>query len=119
MSPIARSLTNALLEHHHATCEPHGGRSVIVDRFVIVYSDLCTRAGLPGLERGIGRYLQEVAEWCQENEWPPLNSLAVNKDSRLPGDNYDVAPGCSLSNWQTEAERTILFRGYPTLLNET
>jgi hypothetical protein len=39
--------------------------------------------------------------------------LAVNQDSRIPGDNYDVAPGCSLFGWPGEAEPCITFGGYP------
>jgi hypothetical protein len=113
MSPIARALTRVLLEHHGEVCVGHPFRPPIIDRCVITYGDLCRRAGYPGIERGVGRYLQEVAAWCAERGWPPLNSLAVNQDTRIPGDNYDVAPGCSLLGWPGEVEHCITFGGYP------
>lgn len=113
MTPIARALTYALLEHHRDVCVPHTFRPPIIDQCLITYGDLCERAGQSGIARSVGRFLQEVAEWCAQNGWPPLNSLAVNKDSRMPGDNYNVAPGCSLLGWPTEAAKCIEFGGYP------
>lgn len=113
MTPIAEALCNVLLEHHRAVCLPHQFRPPIIDRCVIPYGELCERAGYPEVTRGVGRYLQEVAEWCCANRWPPINSLAVNQDTRMPGDNYDLAPGCSTVNWPGEAEACIEFRGYP------
>ena len=113
MSPVARALTNALLDHHTAVCLPHTARPPIVDRCVITYGDLCDRAGFPQVTQSVGRYLQEVAELCSQRGWPPLNSLAVNSESRIPGDNYDVAPGCSLIHWPAEAEQCIVFAAYP------
>jgi hypothetical protein len=113
MSPIARALTRVLLEHNGEVCVGHPFRPPIIDRCVIAYGDLCRRAGYPAIERNVGRYLQEVAVCCAERGWPPLNSLAVNQETHMPGDNYDVAPGCSLLGWPGEAERCITFGGYP------
>lgn len=113
MSPIAKRLADELLEHHRRVCVPYRQRPPVVDQCVIPYGDLCRRAGVPGIERGVGVYLREVADWCMENGWPPLNSLAVNAESRAPGGKYDSAPGCSLRNWDEEAKQTIIFDGYP------
>ena len=33
--------------------------------------------------------------------------------TRIPGDSYDVARGCSIINWPREAEACIVFEGYP------
>ena len=57
MSPIARALTNELLEHHREVCSGHSFRPPIVDWCVIAYGELCRRAGYPGIEQGVGRYL--------------------------------------------------------------
>ena len=113
MSPIARALTDVLLEHHREVCLTHTFRPPIEDRCLITYGDLCERAGYPGIVQGVGRFLQEIAEWCSVNGWPPLNSLAVNKDMRVPGDSYDLAPGCSLVSWQAEVHACIVFDRYP------
>ena len=113
MTPIAEALCNALLDHHRNVCTPHGHRPPIVEHCVIAYGDLCDHAGYPDMTRRVGRFLQEVADWCNANEWPPLNSLAVNGESNVPGDNYDAAPGCSIINWEEEARACILFEGYP------
>ena len=113
MSPVARSLTDTLLAHHRHVCGPHSFRPPITDRCLITYGVLCRDAGYAGMVQGVGKYLQEVAEWCASNGWPPLNSLAINKESRQPGDSYDVAPGCSLMGWPAEADSCIVFEGYP------
>ena len=113
MTQIAVMLANALLDHHRAFCVPHTTRPPTIDRCVITYGDLCREAGTPGLERGIGRFLQEVAEWCAARGYPPINSLAVNAETRMPGESYDLAPGCSIVTWPAEATATIVFVGYP------
>src|SRR5437867_4561554 len=114
LSPEAVALTNVLLEHHARVCRRPGGPPRDVDSCLIVYGSLCDRAGLPYLTRSVGNFLQEVAEWCSDNDWPPLNSLAVNQDSRMPGECYDLAPGCSLLNWPDQLKACIAFRSYPS-----
>lgn len=80
---------------------------------MIPYSVLCQRAGVPHLTRIPGAFLQEIAEWCAENRWPPLNSLAINELEGQPGSHYDVAPGCSILNWPAEVDACIAWRDYP------
>jgi hypothetical protein len=113
MTPIAVMLADAVLDHHVNFCVPHASRPPIIDQCVITYGDLCRSAGVPGLEHGVGKFLGEVAEWCAAHRWPPINSLAVNAESRMPGDSYDLAQGCNLLMWPDEASNCIVFTGYP------
>ena len=91
MTPTAVRLANALLDHHSEFCVPHTLRPPTIDRCVVTDGDLCRQAGTPGLERGVGRFLQEVAEWCAARGYPPINALAVNAETRSPGER---ALGC-------------------------
>lgn len=111
MTPQAQAMANVLLEHHRHVCV-----RTPVPRFnscLIPYGDLCERAGYAELTQSVGRYLREIAEWCTDNGWPPLNALAVNGATRMPGDNYDLAPGCNILNWPDEAQQCVSFRTYP------
>ena len=109
LSPIATALANELLARHAHVCHP----GAAIGACVIPYGDLCDQAGCPEVTRGVGQFLGEVAAWCGENAYPPINSLAVNRDSQMPGDSYDVAVGCSLLGWPDEVRACIDFGGYP------
>ena len=115
--PVMRAesiaMANELLAHHRHACVVPDGRSPRRDDCTLTYGDLCGRAGVPYLTRNPGPFLSEVAQWCQAHGWPPINALAVNGESGVPGDNYDVAPGCSLIRWPAEVDAVIAFRGYP------
>src|SRR5260221_13743460 len=113
MTAEALALAKALLDHHARIVQRPGGPPRDVDACLIPYGTLCDRAGLPHLTRAVGSFLQEVAEWCRDKGWPPINSLAVNQDSRMPGEGYDLAPGCSLLHWPDQVKRCIAFAGYP------
>ncbi|MEE8449562.1 MAG: hypothetical protein V3S39_08005, partial [Thermodesulfobacteriota bacterium] len=91
MTAEAQALLKVLLDHHKRTCRGPSGPPRDVDAYLIPYGTLCDRAGVPYLTRGVGKFLQEVAEWCHNNGWPPINSLAVNQDTRMPGEGYDLA----------------------------
>lgn len=109
MSAVAQDLANALLAHHRAKCQPNASlRSCL-----ITYGALCRNANRPTYTRGSGRYLREVAEWCQQRSLPPINALAVNGKRKKPGPLYDVAPGCSITNWPSEAQSAIDCTRYP------
>jgi hypothetical protein len=114
MSPEARALTRALLDHHRKVCRLQSKRSPGVESCLIGYGDLCAQAALSYLKPNIGKSLREIAQWCHDNGWPPLNSLAVNHDTRRPGHGYGSAPGCSLDRWQDDVTACISFAGYPT-----
>jgi len=113
MSPEAQKLAQALLDHHRKVWRPPSKASPSVEPCLIGYGDLCEGAGLSHLKPNIGRFLREIAQWCHDNSWPPLNALAVNHDIRRPGHGYDGAPGCSLERWQDEAAACIKFADYP------
>src|SRR6476659_263240 len=113
MRAEARALAQALLAHHRAvTRQQPPGNTVIPGHYTIRYGALCTKAGVPHVLRIVGGFLQEVAEWCEANGYPPLNSLAVN-ETGMPGDGYDGAGGFKIVNWPAEVEQCIRFRGYP------
>jgi hypothetical protein len=85
----------------------------MVEQSVIFYGNLCERAGLPFLTHGVGRFLGEIAEWCEENGWPPLNALAVNRATGMPGEGYDGAAGSDLLHWPQQVRACMVFAGYP------
>jgi hypothetical protein len=109
MTAEACALAQVLLDHHRTACSP--GKDI--NSCLIFYGSLCDRAHVPHLVRSVGHFLCEVAEWCEENGWPPINALAVNRGSRMPGEGYDGAPGCSLTQWPDEARATVDFESYP------
>jgi hypothetical protein len=113
MTREARALAQALLQHHKRVCRRALGSVPPVESCVMTYHDLCARAGIPELKNGIGAFMREIALWCYRNGWPPLNALAVNRATQMPGRGYDRAPGCSLANWRTEVIACINFSGYP------
>jgi hypothetical protein len=110
MRPVSRALGQILLDHHQQTTSRHPlGAIFDINRDAIRYGDLCSRAGVPHLTRIVGGFLAEIAEWCAANGWPPINSLAVNGETRIPGEGYyDIA------KWPSEVEECIRFNGYPT-----
>jgi hypothetical protein len=61
----------------------------------------------------VGSFLGEVADWCAAQGHPPLNSLAVNADTGIPGEGYEGAGGFKIVDWPTEVEQCIRFVGYP------
>lgn len=114
----ARLLLLALLRHHRdittQTPPPPPGARIVTSSYTIQYGSLCARAGLPGgLVRVVGSFLGEIAVWSRENGFPPLNSLAVNGTSGIPGEGYDGAGGFHIVNWPEEVAQVIRFTGYP------
>ena len=110
MTPEAKLLARALLDWRtENACD----RTPTPDRCLISYGDLCKRAGVPDIRPNIGALLREIAEWCDANAWPPLNSLAVNHRTHKPGRGYHHARGCSLEHWPDEVRACICFTGYP------
>jgi hypothetical protein len=118
-TPEARVLAKALLRHHEHACRHLRIRKSkevtdgMINRSVIPYGILCDRAGVPFLTHVSGKFLGEIAEWCYKNGWPPLNALAVRKDTGMPGEGYDGAAGCSLLKWPDEVRKCIAFGRYP------
>ena len=119
MTPEASAIANELLKHHNRVCRAFEGLSPeditdrMVEQSVMFYGSLCERAGVPYLTHGVGRLLGEIAEWCEASGWPPLNSLAVNRATGMPGLGYDGAPGSDLLHWPEQVRQCIAFAGYP------
>jgi hypothetical protein len=115
----ARVLARELLRRHEQICHQLGVRQPkdvtdgMVNQCIIFYGVLCDRAGVPFLTHGVGQFLGEIAEWCDEHGWPPLNALAVNAEEWMPGDGYDEAAGCALISWADAVKKCIAFRRYP------
>lgn len=114
VSGEATALLRVLLAHHQRVCRPPGSRISDVSARVINYGRLCSLAGIPWLVRSVGPFLLEIAKWCDEHGYPPLNSLAVNAESLLPGDSYDGAGNFRLANWPADVARCLTFGGYPS-----
>ena len=117
MSPDAKVLGQALLDHHRKFCPSQSGEISSTDSCLITYGALCECAGLSHLKPAVGRFLREIAQWCHDNGWPPLNALAVNHDTHRPGRGYGGAPGCSLERWQDEVTACIRFADYPDIIS--
>ena len=117
MRPEAKALGQALLDHRRRIIAQHPLRKkVIVPRYTIAYGDLCARAGVPHVTKGVGSFLQEVAVWCQNAGYPPLNALAVSTSTGMPGDGYDGAGDCEIIHWPAQAEACVRFQGYPAVV---
>jgi hypothetical protein len=124
MTAEATTIANVLLQHHSQHCRTYEGTQPerisdgMVERSVIFYGNLCEKAGVPFLTHGVGRFLEEIAEWCEENGWPPLNSLAVNRATGMPGIGYDGAPGSDLLLWPEQVRQCMVFGGYPETVGD-
>ncbi len=117
MTAEARALAQALLNHHRQMCRGRTSGQRSTDLCVIPYGLLCEQADVSYLTHRVGQFLREVAKWCQANDWPPINALAVNKDTRMPGEGYDGAPGCNLLQWPEAVTACIEFDGYPEVVS--
>jgi hypothetical protein len=118
MTPEANALARILLRHHQQNCQglaptPMTVTDGMIGRCVVPYGQLCDRAGMGFLTPSVGMFLNEIAEWCDKNGWPPLNALAVNRETGMPGEGYDEASGCALLEWPEQVRKCIVFGGYP------
>lgn len=50
------------------------------------YGELCAKLNLH--HRAAGWFLGVIQNYCDRNELPPLQALAVNKSTKLPGSGY-------------------------------
>lgn len=111
MTPEAIAMLQFLLDIHAHRCVEQ--KLTAIQQCTITYTELCNGAWVPHLVRNTSPFLLEVAQWCQARNLPPINSLVVLADERVPGDAYNDAPGCSLGNWATEVQDCIANRQYP------
>lgn len=56
----------------------------------ICYGDLCAKLGLHA--RAAGWFLGVIQNYCQSHRLPPLQCIAVNKRTRVPGIGYIATP---------------------------
>lgn len=82
-----------------------------VEQSIIFYNDLC-KAVSTGRKK-IGRPLLEIAKYCQTKKLPPLNALAVSKQTHEPSKEYDRAGGFRLKNWCIDVRKCLACRKYP------
>jgi hypothetical protein len=114
MKPESRALGQTLLDLHRKQTATHPpGKRLVLKNYTMAYGDLCSAAKVGHLTRIVGGFLQEIAEWCAQNGYPPLNSLAVNGGMGQPGEGYDGAGGFKAIDWATDVEKCIRFTGYP------
>lgn len=119
ISEESRAVANVLLAHHKEVCRPvkiAAGEisNDLVDECTLAYGIVCERARMPDLTHVVGRFMGEIAQWCANKGWPPLNSLAVNAESLIPGGGYDGAGGiCEQHLWPQQVRECIKFRKYP------
>ena len=118
MSPEARALAQALIGHQKRLRRGPVDDTKNLESRLLSYGDLCEQAGLAHLKLTVGKFLREIAEWCHENGWPPLNGLAVNHKTLRPGNGYGDAPGCSLDHWGDQVTACLEFAGYPEKVDE-
>lgn len=114
MRAVARALYAELLSHHQAVCIQHGC-PVVIDACLITYDQLVERSCVPISPQSIGAFLWEIGAYCSDRGWPPLNALAVNRQTRMPLEWIGDALGFPRMEWSTEVERCIYFRGYESL----
>lgn len=117
MTPLARRLGQALLDHHKNHCRalgfaPEEITEVQVRQNCVTYADICLRVG--GLmPRFAGPFLDEIGRWCQKNHWPSLPSLVVNGKTGVPGPGYANLHAGGVAEWQKQVRRCIAFKEYP------
>jgi hypothetical protein len=114
LGPRSDVIASVLLDHHASL-----RRRMLVERHrdpassLLTTDRLCARAGMPGFASSVAVSLVEIARWCADHHWPPLNSLAVQKETGKPGSYYRLAPGCSVIGWSDEVRACLRFDRYP------
>jgi hypothetical protein len=114
LSEEAAAICQVLINHQRAILRSTNRPPF--DECLLSYGEVCEYAGLPLLIEPVSGCLWEIAEFCAENEWPPLNALVINARTGEPNKSYDKAPGCSLKAWRDEAQRCIEYAHYPDLV---
>jgi hypothetical protein len=61
-------------------------RRIVKQRRVVTYGEVAQWTNLPAgwTGRGLGR----LYYWCEQQGYPPITSLVVRKDTKLPGSKY-------------------------------
>jgi hypothetical protein len=101
-------ILGVLLQHHRRV-----RLGAIPGSGLLTIDRLCARAGMPEYTGSVAVSLVKVARWCADRGWPPLNALAVNKETGKPGAYYRLAAGCTVLGWRDEVAACLAFDGYP------
>ena len=118
MTAVARAICQALLDHRHrktTALPPARIKHIIPGNYTIAYGDLCAAAAVPISPIAISPFLLEIAQWCDAAGIPPLNSLAVNAQTGIPGASYDGAGGFRIVDWPRDVDACIRFGNYPAM----
>jgi hypothetical protein len=111
LSHRAAAIAAVLLDHHRRTSRRAHATD---DRSSLINTDrLCALAGMPDHAGSIAVSLMEVAQWCADRGWPPLNALAVHRETGKPSGYYRLAAGCSVLGWRDEMRACLAFDGFP------
>lgn len=81
--------------------------TVAKDKTVIPYGESFRRADVPFNPFVIPRYLDPIANHCINNNWPNLAVLAVNRETREPGDRFEKF--LPREQWAEETKRVQCF----------
>jgi hypothetical protein len=116
MRPEAFDMARELVKHHAEICSKVSATveemtDAQVHQCCIRYGLLCERINAPYLARISGGFLHDIAVWCEEESWPPINALVMNQHG-IPGDGYDTAPGGGYAEWPKQVRRAIAFKEY-------
>ena len=117
MTVVARKLYRVLLKRHNRLCQRLKATSEnitdgMIGSCVIYYGELCKAAKVSIPPVGIGRYLDEIGEYCEDNDYPLLNALAINREFKTPGLGYEGAHGGNRKLWHKQVRKCIAFK-YP------
>jgi hypothetical protein len=122
MRPLSRKLGNFLLARHREIClkftgAPNAVSEGLIEQSIITCKALLDAVGSPEVSaRSIGRYLQELAEWSETKNVPPITALAVAAKFGMPGLGYYEAPGCG--RWRDDVRECIACKRYPDSISE-
>jgi hypothetical protein len=117
MTQVARKLFRVLLRRHERLCRdlgvtPETVTDELIKRCTIYYGDLRKAAKVSIPPIGIGRYLDEIGEYCENKAFPLLNALAISKTFEKPGLGYEGAHGGNRRLWHKQVRECIAFGGY-------
>ena len=119
-----RDLLQALLDHYWEARRrrlPHEPK-LFPGGYLISYSSLIQRAGVPFEARRLGGPLAEISALCELKGWPPLAALVVRQDVGQPGVGYFRRPGSPkvdlvtdehLRGWEADAGACMAFEAMP------
>ncbi len=121
---VTRELLQALLDHFWEARRKRTPREpkLFPAGYLISYTSLIQRAGVPVEARRLGNQLTEIAELARLKGWPPLAALVVRQDAGHPGVGYFRRPGSPkidlvtddhLRGWEVDARACIDFEQMP------